>query len=168
LNLHDCVAGAKNGNLNDPNVVAAAKFVSNLDGIPLPANLGSEASSSSSSGANNAAAAPAAAAPAAAAPTSAATTGSLTVFESCTSDSQCQQGCCAFSTGKCAGPDVAQTNGDGGCGFGDAAPNCNVASALKLDACVAGAKNGDITSPQIQAAAQFVSQLDGLPFTPSK
>ncbi|KAF7306487.1 hypothetical protein MIND_00440000 [Mycena indigotica] len=85
----------------------------------------------------------------------------------CTTDSDCQQGCCGFTTGKCAGPAVAQTNGSGGCGFGTAAPNCNVAKALGLSDCVAGAVNGDITSPAIQQVAALVAQLNNLPFTPA-
>jgi hypothetical protein len=85
----------------------------------------------------------------------------------CTQDSDCQQGCCAFLTGKCAGPAVAQTNGDGGCGFGTAHPNCNVAAALHLSDCIAGAVNGDLSNPAVQAAAQFAANLDGLPFTPT-
>jgi len=87
------------------------------------------------------------------------------VTSPCRQDSDCQQGCCAFNTGKCAGPDIAQTR-DGGCGFGSPAPNCNVASLLKLPDCAPGAVNGDLSDPQIQAAAQFVSQLDNIPFTP--
>ncbi|KAJ7043556.1 hypothetical protein C8F04DRAFT_879816, partial [Mycena alexandri] len=53
-----------------------------------------------------------------------------TVFETCAADSECQQGCCGFSTGKCAGPDVAQSNGSGGCGHSNASPNCDVATLL--------------------------------------
>jgi len=51
------------------------------------------------------------------------------VTSPCRQDSDCQQGCCAFNTGKCAGPDIAQTR-DGGCGFGDAMPNNRAAVAL--------------------------------------
>jgi len=90
--------------------------------------------------------------------------GSQFVTGPCTQDSDCQQGCCAFTTGKCAGPGIAQTNADAGCGFGQPQPNCNVAAALKLTECVAGAVNGDLSDPAIQSAAQFVSQLDGIPF----
>jgi len=157
LGLSECVSGAVNGDLSDPGVQSAAQFVSQLDNIPF-----TPTTSSSSSSSDNAAAAPAAA------PASTAGTGTEFVTEACTSDSDCQQGCCAFSTGKCAGPGVAQTNADGGCGFGSPAPNCNVAAALGLSECVAGAVNGDLSSPQIQAAAQFVSQLDGIPFTPAR
>ncbi|TDL14204.1 hypothetical protein BD410DRAFT_809924 [Rickenella mellea] len=91
----------------------------------------------------------------------------------CTQDSDCQQGCCAFNTGKCAGPAIAQTRDgiaqtrDGGCGFGNAQPNCNVAAALKLNTCAPGASSSDTSSPQVQAAAKFVSNLDGIPFTPA-
>jgi len=155
LGLSECVSGAVNGDLSDPGVQSAAQFVSQLDGIPFTPTT-------SSSSSDNQAAAP----PAAPAPASTAGTGTEFVTEACTADSDCQQGCCAFSTGKCAGPDVAQTNGDGGCGFGNATPNCNVAAALGLSGCIAGAVNGDLSSPQIQAAAQFVSNLDNIPFTP--
>jgi len=48
----------------------------------------------------------------------------------CTSDSDCAEGCCAFNTGLCAGPVVAQQNADGGCGFGNPTPNNNAAKAL--------------------------------------
>jgi len=48
----------------------------------------------------------------------------------CTSDADCAEGCCAFNTGLCAGPVVAQENADGGCGFGNPFPNNNAALAL--------------------------------------
>ncbi|KAJ6475649.1 hypothetical protein DFH09DRAFT_1109163 [Mycena vulgaris] len=47
----------------------------------------------------------------------------------CATDSDCAQGCCAFTTGKCAGPVVALSR-DGGCGFGSGKPNANAAIAL--------------------------------------
>lgn len=47
----------------------------------------------------------------------------------CTSDADCASSCCGFKSGKCAGPVVAQER-DGGCGFGNAAPNDNAAKAL--------------------------------------
>ncbi|PGH13322.1 hypothetical protein AJ79_03739 [Helicocarpus griseus UAMH5409] len=47
----------------------------------------------------------------------------------CTSDADCASGCCGFTSGKCAGPIVAQER-DGGCGFGETAPNDNAADAL--------------------------------------
>ncbi|KAJ7749478.1 hypothetical protein B0H16DRAFT_1420337 [Mycena metata] len=90
-----------------------------------------------------------------------------TVFETCSGNIECQQGCCGFKTGKCAGPDIAQTNGSGGCGHGKAHPNCNVAKALGLEACVKGAVNAKLSDAPIQAAAAFVSKLDGLPFKPT-
>jgi len=149
LKLSDCVAGAVNGDLSDAGIQQAAQFVSQLDGIPFTPT------------------APSAAAPPPPPPSSANTadvaTGTQFVTGPCTTDADCQQGCCAFDTGKCAGPAIAQTR-DGGCGFGSPAPNCNVAAALKLSDCVAGAVNGDLTSPQIVAAAKFVSQLDNIPF----
>jgi len=125
-----------------------------------------------------AAAKPTAAKPAAAKPTKAAAqpsvaqlaakqTSKKTVFESCASDSECQQGCCGFSSGKCAGPDVAQSNGSGGCGHGAKAPNCNVATLLGFSDCVKGAKNGDLHDATIQAATAFTAKLDNFKFTPS-
>ncbi|KAJ6618058.1 hypothetical protein B0H10DRAFT_1913908 [Mycena sp. CBHHK59/15] len=47
----------------------------------------------------------------------------------CTADADCAEGCCAFNTGKCAGPVIALTR-DGGCGFGTGTPNANAAIAL--------------------------------------
>ncbi|KAJ7127640.1 hypothetical protein C8R44DRAFT_851072 [Mycena epipterygia] len=47
----------------------------------------------------------------------------------CTADADCAEGCCAFTTGKCAGPVIALTR-DGGCGFGTSTPNANAAIAL--------------------------------------
>ncbi|KAJ6488444.1 hypothetical protein DFH09DRAFT_379714 [Mycena vulgaris] len=47
----------------------------------------------------------------------------------CAADADCAEGCCAFTTGKCAGPVIALTR-DGGCGFGTATPNANAAIAL--------------------------------------
>lgn len=158
LHLNDCVAGAVNGDLSSPAIQTAAEFVSQLDNIPFTPTAASAAPPAAAPPA--AAAPPPAAAPAAPPPGNA----QATVFESCTQDSDCQQGCCAFAKGKCAGPDVAQTNGDGGCGFGAAAPNCNVAAALHLNACIAGAVNGDLSDPIVVAAAHFVSQLDNIPF----
>ncbi|KAF7350621.1 hypothetical protein MSAN_01622200 [Mycena sanguinolenta] len=93
--------------------------------------------------------------------------GKKTVFETCAADRDCQQGCCGFKSGACAGPDVAQTNGSGGCGHGNASPNCNVATLLGFKNCIAGVKNSDLHHPVIQAAAAFTAQLDNLPFTPS-
>ncbi|KAJ7771157.1 hypothetical protein DFH07DRAFT_243014 [Mycena maculata] len=160
LGLTGCIAGAAPPDTTDAGVQAAAAFTANLDGLSF---------TPSTSPSTNNAAAPVAAAPPAAAPVSSVSQSSkLTVFEACTADSDCQQGCCAFLTGKCAGPDVAQTNGDGGCGHSNTSPNCDVASALKLNACVAGAATPNPTDPEVQAAAAFVSQLDNLPFTPAR
>ncbi|KAJ7620435.1 hypothetical protein FB45DRAFT_675001, partial [Roridomyces roridus] len=86
---------------------------------------------------------------------------------SCTADSQCQQGCCAFTTGKCAGPGIAQQNADGWCGFGNAQPNGDVVAALGLELCVKGAAKPVTTSAEVQAAAVFVANLDGIAFKPS-
>ncbi|KAJ7184231.1 hypothetical protein C8R46DRAFT_1343360 [Mycena filopes] len=161
LGLSDCIAGAKNGNLADPAVQTAAAFVAKLDNLPFTPSAGGAAPPAA------AAPPPAAAAPQSVPQLAALQTSKKTVFEACANDSECQQGCCGFTSGKCAGPAVAQTNGSGGCGHSTAAPNCNVASALKLSDCIAGAKNGNLGDAGIQAAAAFVSQLDNLPFTPS-
>jgi hypothetical protein len=48
----------------------------------------------------------------------------------CASDADCASGCCGFKSGLCAGAIIAQTR-DGGCGFGNAAPNNNAAVALR-------------------------------------
>lgn len=98
---------------------------------------------------------------------SAAPRGTQFVSGPCKKDADCQQGCCGFNTGKCAGPSIAQTR-DGGCGFGNAKPNCNVAAALKLNACAPGAVKTHADSPAVQAAAKVVAKLDNLPFTPAK
>jgi hypothetical protein len=91
-----------------------------------------------------------------------------TVFETCAKDSDCQQGCCGFTSGKCAGPDVAQTNGSGGCGHGNKSPNCDVATLLGFKNCIGGVKNGNLKAAATQQAAAFAAQLDNLPFKPSK
>ncbi|KAI0630217.1 hypothetical protein C8Q77DRAFT_248962 [Trametes polyzona] len=163
LGLNSCVAGAQNGNLADPAVQAAAAFSANLNGIKFTPATG------------GAAAAPPAAAPPAAAPAgkksaaelAASQQGKKTVFVECSSDSECQQGCCGFSTGKCAGPAVAQTNGSGGCGRGNAAPNCAVSTALGFKICAPGASAGNINDPLVQAAAAFSANLNGIAFTPA-
>jgi len=161
LHLPECVAGAVNGDLSDPAIQTAAQFVSQLDGIAFtPTAAGAPPAEAPPAAAPPAAAPPAAAPPAGKAPGNA----EGFVTEACTQDSDCQQGCCAFNTGKCAGPAIAQTR-DGGCGFSSPAPNCNVASLLKLNECAAGAVNGDLSDPSIVAAARFVSQLDGIAFS---
>ncbi|KAI5814539.1 hypothetical protein BZA77DRAFT_318551 [Pyronema omphalodes] len=48
----------------------------------------------------------------------------------CKSDADCASGCCGFNSGKCAGAIVAQER-DGGCGFGDGAPNDTAARKLR-------------------------------------
>ncbi|KAI0787636.1 hypothetical protein C8Q74DRAFT_1253001 [Fomes fomentarius] len=160
LGLSDCVAGAVNGDLGDPAVQAGAAFSANLNGIPFTPKA--------PSGGNNAASGAAAGSTAgqSAAQLAASQQNKKTVFVECASDSECQQGCCGFSSGKCAGPAVAQTNGSGGCGRGNATPNCSVSSALGFQICVAGAQN-NVRDPLVQAAAAFSAQLNGIPFTPS-
>ncbi|KAL8862630.1 MAG: hypothetical protein Q9178_001128 [Gyalolechia marmorata] len=76
-------------------------------------------------------------------------TGTQFITGACQSDTDCASGCCAFNTGKCAGPVVAQQR-DGGCGFGDAAPNANAAKALGSNIAapgVAGGETGGAAAP---------------------
>jgi len=51
------------------------------------------------------------------------------ITSDCNSDLECTAGCCAFNTGKCAGPVIAQTR-DGGCGRGNTVPNRDAADAF--------------------------------------
>ncbi|KAF8188922.1 hypothetical protein K438DRAFT_1972105 [Mycena galopus ATCC 62051] len=151
-----CIAGAVQGNLQDSAVQAAAAFAAQLDNLPFTPSAAAPAAA-------------AAASPPSIASLAASQTSKLTVFEACSADSACQQGCCGFSSGKCAGPDVAQTNGSGGCGHGNAAPNCDVATLLGFKSqCIGGTVQGNLQAPAVQAAAAFAAQLDNLPFTPSK
>jgi len=161
LGFQNCVAGAQRGTLTASQIQTAAEFVAQLDGLtnPItpPTSPPSGGSSSASSSSNDASSGTSTA------PSSGAALGSNFVTEACTTDADCQQGCCAFTTGKCAGPDVAQTNADGGCGFGQATPNCQVASALGLNGCVAGGSTtGVLSQSQLQTAVLFVANLDGL------
>jgi hypothetical protein len=87
-----------------------------------------------------------------------------TVFETCSADSDCQQGCCGFSSGKCAPAVAAQLNGSGGCGFGNASPNCDVATLLDFHQCIKGAVQGDLSAIDVQAAAAFTAQRDNFLF----
>jgi len=150
-----CIPGAQRGPLSSAQIVTAATFVEQLDGITNPINPPSGGGSAAPAAPNDASSGGAA--------TSSAPLGSSFVTEPCGGDGDCQQGCCAFSTGLCAGPDVAQTNGDGGCGFGQPTPNCQVANALGLNACVAGGNTqGVLSQSQLTTAVQFVANLDGL------
>ncbi|KAJ7138592.1 hypothetical protein C8R46DRAFT_922124 [Mycena filopes] len=84
----------------------------------------------------------------------------------CTRDDDCHEGCCAFNTGTCADPILAQQDdaGFGGCGFGDAAPNCQVAAALNSTTCVDGAVNGSLSEFLLQHAVENF-QVDGVAAT---
>jgi len=159
LGFTNCIAGAQRGPLSSAQVVTAATFTAQLDGIThaiIPPSDSGSAAPATPAAPNDASSGGAA--------TSSAALGSNFVTEPCTSDSQCQQGCCAFTTGLCAGPDVAQTNADGGCGFGQPTPNCQVANALGLNGCVAGGNTqGVLYQSQLTTAVQFVSKLDNIP-----
>lgn len=69
--------------------------------------------------------------------------GTKFITEACASDAECAGNCCGFNSGKCSGAVVALQR-DGGCGFGDAAPNDNAAQALGF--------TGGITSPSTGSA----------------
>ncbi|KAF2854739.1 hypothetical protein T440DRAFT_475834 [Plenodomus tracheiphilus IPT5] len=115
-NGHGCGFGNSEPNNNALNGGAAGN---------ANANAGAE----QANGTDPAAVAP----PAAAAPEgagAAAGAGTQFITGPCTSDADCAAGCCAFNTGKCAGPVIAQER-DGGCGFGDLKPNDNAAKALQ-------------------------------------
>ncbi|KAJ7085674.1 hypothetical protein B0H15DRAFT_923313 [Mycena belliarum] len=162
LGFKTCAAGAKQSNLQDATIQSAAAFTAQLDGLSFTPSAAPAAPAAG----NNQAAAPAAPAPAKAVSADSQKS-KKTVFVACASDSECQQGCCGFSSGKCAGPAVAQTNGSGGCGHGNAAPNCDVSTLLGFKTCAPGAKQSNLKDATIQSAAAFTAQLDGLPFTPS-
>ncbi|KAL8697903.1 MAG: hypothetical protein Q9224_002094 [Gallowayella concinna] len=67
--------------------------------------------------------------------------GTQFITGACKSDSECASACCAFNTGKCAGPVIAQQR-DGGCGFGNAAPNADATKALGSNIAAPGVKTG--------------------------
>ena len=84
--------------------------------------------------------------------------GTQFITGTCTSDADCASNCCGFRTGKCAGAIVAQER-DGGCGFGNAAPNADAAKALGSNvaaAGVAGSGNGGATVDTQQNGAATV------------
>jgi len=159
-----CIAGGQRGTLSNDQITTAANFVKQLDGISNgitlpsapPAAVGGSSSAASSSSSNDASSGSAATSSSSDAPL-----GSSVVTDPCTTDADCQQGCCAFTTGLCAGPDVAQENADGGCGFGQPTPNCQVANALGLSGCK-GNTQGVLNPTQLSTAVHFVAQLDDL------
>lgn len=56
--------------------------------------------------------------------------GTQFITGACSSDADCASGCCGFHSGKCAGAVIAQER-DGGCGFGDPAPNNRATQAIQ-------------------------------------
>ncbi|KAL0581021.1 hypothetical protein V5O48_001015 [Marasmius crinis-equi] len=76
-------------------------------------------------------------------------TGTQFITGPCQSDADCGSGCCGFKTGKCAGAVVALER-DGGCGFGNPAPNDDAARKLRGDPPRAP---GDVFTPPGGAAA---------------
>ncbi|KAL8755355.1 MAG: hypothetical protein Q9199_003705 [Rusavskia elegans] len=87
-----------------------------------------------------------------ASPMALAQAGTQFITGACKSDSDCASGCCAFNTGKCAGPVIAQQR-DGGCGFGNTAPNAEAAKALGSKVAAPGVTAGDALAavPNTQA-----------------
>lgn len=165
LGFSDCASGATRGPLTNAQIETAGKFVIQLDGLKTSVTLPSEApSSGSSSKSSSNDASSGKAATSSSSSSSSAALGQQFVTGKCTSDTDCQQGCCAFSTGLCAGPGIAQSNADNGCGFGQPAPNCQVADALNLGVCAkGGSKDGVLSQSQLKTAVQFVSNLDSIP-----
>ncbi|KAJ7854527.1 hypothetical protein B0H14DRAFT_2222728, partial [Mycena olivaceomarginata] len=161
LGSKNCTAGANKGDLQNPAIQAAAAFSAQLHNPPFTPTKDATTAKPAAKTRRAANKGPTVAQLAAKQQKKKA------VFETCAKDIDCQQVCCGFSTGKCAGPDVAQTNGSGGCVHGHKSPNCNVATLLGFKNRIAGVKNGDLHRPFIQAAAAFAAQLDNLPFTPS-
>jgi len=166
LGFSDCAPGAKRGPLTNDQIETAAKFVIQLDGLPNKITLPSEPPASSSSSSKSSSSSSNDASSGGAATSSSSSSkplGQQFVTGKCTSDSDCQQGCCAFSTGLCAGPGIAQSNADNGCGFGQPTPNCQVATALNLGVCAKGGnKDGVLSQSQLKTAVQFVSKLDNI------
>ncbi|KAJ7888263.1 hypothetical protein B0H13DRAFT_1627141, partial [Mycena leptocephala] len=158
LGFANCTAGAKTGNLQNSTIQAAAAFSAQLHNLTFTPTTPTAKPASSNPP-------PAVKKSPTIAQLAAKQQHKKAVFETCAKDHECQQGCCGFSSGKCA--DVAQTNGSGGCGHGHAPPNCNVAPLLGFKNCIAGVKNGDLHRSFIQAVAALAAQLDNLPFTPS-
>jgi len=173
LNLGVCAKGGSGSNSKNQKVQEAAAFCAILNNLPFtpakgvsassgsskpstpkPANNGSKGGNAASSGSKTVQALAAKASPL------------QFVTGKCSADSQCRQGCCAFNTGKCAGPGIAQTR-DGGCGFGNKTPNCDVATALKLGTCAKGANGNGSKKQQVQEAAAFCALLNKIPFTPA-
>jgi hypothetical protein len=66
--------------------------------------------------------------------------GSQFITGPCTADADCASSCCGFKSGKCAAAVVAQER-DGGCGFGDIAPNNIATLALGSQAAAPGVNN---------------------------
>ncbi|KAJ7919621.1 hypothetical protein B0H13DRAFT_2320276 [Mycena leptocephala] len=155
LGLSECVKGAVNGDISSSAVQTAAAFTAKLDNLPFTP-------------AKKAAPKPAKAAPkpAKAAPKPARNPRRRRPRPSHSSPRPKSRR--RPSSRPCAGPDVAQTNGSGGCGHGAASPNCNVATLLGFKNCIGGVKNGNLKDATIQAAAAFAAQLDGIPFKPAR
>ncbi|KAI4229146.1 MAG: hypothetical protein L6R36_001103 [Xanthoria steineri] len=91
--------------------------------------------------------------------------GTQFITGACKSDSDCASACCAFNTGKCAGPVIAQQR-DGGCGFGNAAPNADATKALGSNIAAPGVTGGDAPAamPNTQAKSPASAAAAGTQF----
>lgn len=89
--------------------------------------------------------------------------GTQFITGTCAADSDCASGCCGFNSGKCAGPVVAQQR-DGGCGFGNAAPNADAAKALGSGIAAPGVQGAgaDAAGANTQAAATQNTGANGV------
>jgi hypothetical protein len=77
--------------------------------------------------------------------------GTQFITGTCASDADCASGCCAFTTGKCAGAIIALQR-DGGCGFGEDSPNGDAAKALGFTGAIPG-EGGAAAAPAAGAGA---------------
>jgi hypothetical protein len=91
------------------------------------------------------------------------TNGKTYITDVCQSDDGCESGCCAFNTGKCAGPIIALER-DGGCGFGSGTPNANAARAIGFTgAFPKGSQNTGSTQKAIKTIAINASAVISAP-----
>jgi hypothetical protein len=119
LHLSKCVAGAMTSNLSDVAIQKAAKAAVRINHLAARINHLPPPKPTKKPKRELAAAAAAATAndnkpkKKTVAELAASQQHKKVVGEVCADNSECRQGCCGFATGKCAGPDVAQTNESG-------------------------------------------------------
>ncbi|KAL9000559.1 MAG: hypothetical protein Q9169_000852 [Polycauliona sp. 2 TL-2023] len=86
--------------------------------------------------------------------------GTQFITGACKSDSECASACCAFNSGKCAGPVIAQQR-DGGCGFGDASPNADAAVAMGSTIAAPGVTGKDAPAAVADTQTKSVAPATG-------